>query len=185
METIAMSVDDLAGGIDAAAGAMAHCLLGDGKIMACGNGTDGALAQLFVGNLLSRYENERPALPALCLAAHTTSIAAIARNSGVNDIYARQLRALGNEGDLLLCLNSSRGGSSLVRAIQAAHERNVGVVLLSNSADDALGPLAAQGDIELRVEAAQTSRVVELHLMILHCFCHLIDNSLFGAYEQD
>ena len=185
IETIAMSVDNLAEPIERASELMTGALLSDCKIIACGNGVDAALAQLFTSNLLSRFEQERPALPALSLAGDSASLTAIAQHSGINDIFSRQLRALGNAGDILLCINSGVVASNLIRAVQAAHERNMGVIVMSNSLDSELGNLISAEDVELRIDGSSQGRTASLHSMAIHCFCELIDHSLFGAHNQE
>ena len=185
IETIAMSVDTLAEPIELGSQLMVRALLEDRKIICCGNGVDAALAQLFSSNLLSRFEHERPALPALALSADGSGITAIAQSSGFNEIFARQLRALGQPGDILLCISSSNGASNLLRAVQAAHERNMGVIVLSNISDSELGTLIRAEDVELRIDAQRQPRVVEMHTMAIHCLCELIDQSLFGTYNQE
>ncbi|MEZ5502646.1 MAG: SIS domain-containing protein [Halioglobus sp.] len=185
IETIAMSVDDLADKIEQASQMMAAALLADRKIVACGNGVDAALAQLFTCNLLSRFEEDRPALPAVNLTADQASVTAIAQSSGINDIFSRQLRALGQAGDVLLCINSSGRAGNLLRAVQTAQERNMGVIVMSNPRDDELGALIRPEDVELRVCANRQPRTVEMHTMAIHCFCELIEHSLFGTYGQE
>lgn len=184
IETIAASVDTLAEPIELASQLLVQALLADRKIMACGNGVDGAQAQLFTTGLMSRFEIDRPALPALALAGDGASVTAIAQASGINDIYSRQVRALGQAGDILLCINSSGESSNLLRAIQAAHERNMAVVVLSNMRDGELGSLLQAGDVELRVGSLRRPRIVELHTMALHCLCELIELNLFGSYNN-
>jgi D-sedoheptulose 7-phosphate isomerase len=185
IQTIAMSVDQLAEPIERSCQLMSNALLADRKIIACGNGADAAVAQLFVSNLLCRFEQERPALPALALGGDSASVTAIAHSSGFNDIFSRQLRALGEAGDVLVCINSSNGSSSLLRAVQAAHERNMAVIVMSNTGDSELTTLIQAEDVELRVEANRQARIVEIHTMAIHCFCELIDHSLFGTYSQE
>lgn len=185
IETIALSVDTLAEPVGLASQLMVTTLLEDHKIIACGNGVDGALAQLFACNLLSRFDRERPALPALSLNSDGTSLTAIAHSGGLNEIYSRQVRALGQPGDLLLCISSAGETTNLLRAIQAAHERNMAVVALSNGSDDELGSLLHQEDVEIRINGPRRARIVELQTMTLHCLCELIDHSLFGAYNQE
>ena len=185
IETIAMSVDNLAESIELGGQAMAGSLLQDGKIIACGNGIDAALAQLFACNLLNRLEEDRPALPALTLVTESASITAIAQASGINDIFSRQLRALGEAGDILLCINSSSGADNLAQAIRAAHERNMIVVMMSNDGDNQLGQLLESEDVEIKVPATRQARIAELHAMVINNLCELIDYSLFGTYNQD
>ena len=185
IETIAASVDTLAEPVNRASELMVRALLADRKIITCGNGVDGALAQLFACNLLSRFEHDRPALPALALNSDGTSLTAIAETGGLNDIYSRQLRALGQPGDVLLCISSAGEANNLLRATQAAHERNMGVVALSNATDSELGTLLHPEDVEIRIDSLRRPRVVELHTMTLNCLCELIEHSLFGSYNQD
>ena len=185
IDTIAHSVDDLAEKIELASALAGRALLDDRKIIVCGNGVDAALGQLFVCNLLNRFEEDRPALPALALNADTASLTAIAQDNSIHDIYSRQLRALGQTGDVLLCISSSQGSSNLVRALHTAHERNMNVILLSNSQDNELTALVEPEDVELRVNALRQARVVELHTMSIHSICELIDQALFGGYTQE
>ena len=185
IETIAMSVDALAEAIARASQLMVTALLADRKIIACGNGVDAALAQLFTCNLLNRFEEDRPALPALALGADNAAVTAIAQASNINDIFSRPLRALGQADDILLCINSSRGAANLVRAVQAAQERNMGVIVLSNSRDGELGALIRPEDVQLQIPATRQALIVEMHTMVIHNFCELIDRSLFGNYHRE
>jgi phosphoheptose isomerase len=185
METIAMSVDDLAGVIARGSQLMASALLSDRKIIVCGNGIDAALAQLLVCNLLNRFEQDRPALPALSLTIDSASVTAIAQASAFNDVYSRQLRALGQPDDVLLCINSGEGASNLLRAVQTAQERGMAVIALTNVKDTMLGAVIRPEDVEIQVNATKQARVVEMHTMAIHNFCALIDLSLFGNYSQE
>lgn len=185
LETIAMSVDSLAPGITASGTTMANALLNDGKIIACGNGPDAHVAQLFSSHLLSRYEADRPALPAFTLGADSTAAGAIAQNAGNNEVFSRPIRALGNEGDVLFCINSSSGAPNLLRAVQAARERNMSIVLLSNAEERELNTLLEADDIVVQVASDQRGKTIELHTMIVHCLCKLIDHSLFGQFTAE
>ena len=185
IETIAMSVDSLAEMIEQSSHLMARALLADRKIIACGNGVDAALAQLFACNLVNRFEEDRPALPALTLGAESACVTAIAQSGSINDIFSRQLRALGQAEDVLLCINSSGGAGNLLRAVQTAQDRNMVVILLSNSRDGELGALIRPEDVQLQVHATRQARIVEIHTMVIHSFCELIDQSLFGNYNQE
>jgi phosphoheptose isomerase len=180
-----MSVDSLAEAIEHGGQLMARALLADRKIIACGNGVDAALAQLFACILVNRFEADRPALPALTLGAENACVTAIAQSSSINDIFSRQLRALGQAGDILLCINSSRGAGNLLRAVQTAQDRNMAVILLSNSHDGELGVLVRPEDVQLQVPATRQARIVEMHTMVIHSFCELIDHSLFGNYHGE
>jgi phosphoheptose isomerase len=184
IEMIAMSVDDLAGPVEQASESMVEALLQDRKIISCGNGVDGALGQLFACNLLSRFENDRPALPALALNGDGASLTAIAQTGGLTDIYARQVRALGQAGDTLLCINSNEESNNLLRVVQAAHEREMRVVALTSAADSELGSLLQQDDVEICIGSERRPRIVELHTMVIHSLCELIEVNLFGSYIE-
>jgi|WetSurMetagenome_2_1015567.scaffolds.fasta_scaffold107821_2 phosphoheptose isomerase len=185
IETISMSVDTLAEKIERGSQLISSALLADRKIIACGNGVDAALTQLFACNLLNRFEEDRPALPALTLGADNACVTAIAQSSSINDIFSRQLRALGQAGDILLCISSSRAAGNLLRALQTAQERNMGVIVLSNSRDGELSALMRPEDVHLQVPATRQARIVEMHTMIIHSFCELIDHNLFGNYNRE
>ncbi len=185
IETIAMSADDLATTIERGSQLMARALVAERKIIACGNGVDAALAQLFTCNLLNRFEQDRPALPALSLAADNASLTAIAQAGAYNEIFSRQLRALGQPGDVLLCINSADGASNLLRAVSAAQERDMRVIVMTHVHDNTLGAIMRPEDVALQVNATRQARVVELHTMAIHNFCELIDHNLFGSYQQE
>ena len=164
---------------------MVEALLSDRKIITCGNGIDGALAQLFTCILLDRFEVDRPALPALTLGADNASLSAIIHSSGINDIFSRQLQALGQPGDVLLCFSSQLGADNLLQAVQTAQEREIGTILISRSLDENFHSALRSEDVHLQVDATRQARAVELYTMIIHSFCELIDQSLFGSYIQD
>ncbi len=183
IEAITESVDLLSEPLSHAGNALTQALLEDHKIMACGSGPDAALASLLVSNLLNRFERERPALPALTLASDTASLTAIARDEGVDEVFSRQVRALGGAGDILLCIACEPAPPSLQRAVSAAHERNMLVIVLSTASDQYLPGVLADGDIALVVDCDRHTHAAELHLMLIHTLCDLIDHNIFGHYE--
>lgn len=169
---------DLAPVIAAAAGLMTRCLLEDGKILSCGNGGSAADAQHFSSELLNRFELERPGLPAMALTTDSSTITSIANDYAFVEVFAKQVRALGQPADALLAISTSGNSENVVRAIHAAHERGLRVVALTGrdggAVADALGP----EDIEIRVPAERTCRIQEVHLLVIHCLCDLIDAEL-------
>jgi D-sedoheptulose 7-phosphate isomerase len=185
IETIAMSVDALADTIERSSQLMATALLADRKIFACGNGVDGVLAQLFVCNLVNRFEEDRPALPALALGGDSTTLTAIASTGSMKDVFSRQLRALGQADDVLLCICSAKGAGNLVQVVQTAHERNMSVILLSNTHDTELGALIQAADAHLQVSSLRQARIVEIHTMVILSMCELIDHCLFGTSQRE
>jgi D-sedoheptulose 7-phosphate isomerase len=162
---------------------LVECLLNGNKLLICGNGPSAALAQLFTNNLINRFERERPSLPAITLGCDLTNVTSIAYESSFNEIFAKEIRALGNAGDVLVILSSSGNPSNLLQAIQAAHERGMRVVTLSGRDGGNLSALLDNEDKELLVPIDSRSRIHEIHLLILFCLCDLIDEQLFGSTE--
>jgi D-sedoheptulose 7-phosphate isomerase len=160
-----------------------HCLLSEHKILCCGEGAAGALAQIFSSNLLNRYDYERPSLPAIALSADATSITAITSDSSFSDIYARQIRALGQPGDILLLISCSAPTGSSLQAIQAAHDRNMVVVSLYSGDQPDAAALLLPEDLEICIPTDNRARAIETQLTVLHCLCELIDHQLFGSQE--
>lgn len=172
--------EDLAPYIAAASEKMVTALLNEKKIFVCGHGISAALAQIFTSSLLDRYEKERPGLPAIWLGSNVATYTAIAADSGHKDIFAKPLRALGQEGDVLTIISTSGSSSSLLNAISTAHDRGISVVALTGRDGGDIGSLLDGGDIELRVALNSRGRIHEIHLLTVFCLCDLIDHQLFG-----
>lgn len=169
---------DLAPAISAAAALMTRCLLDDGKVLSCGNGGSAADAQHFSSELLNRFELERPGLPALALTTDSSTITSIANDYAFVEVFAKQVRALGQPADVLLAISTSGNSENVVRAIHAAHERGVKVVALTGRDGGVMAGALTAGDIEIRVPADRTCRIQEVHLLVIHCLCDLIDAEL-------
>jgi len=163
---------------------MVDCLLNEGKILACGNGTSAALAQIFTNNMIHRFERERPTLPAFTLGCDLTNVTSFANQSSFNEVFAKEVRSLGSEGDLLVILSSSGNPSNLTQALQAAHERNMSAIILSGRDGGNISSLLDVNDKELRVPVDSRTRIHEIHLLIIFCLCDLIDEKLFGPTEE-
>jgi D-sedoheptulose 7-phosphate isomerase len=169
---------ELAPAIAAAAATMTRCLLEDGKILSCGNGGSAADAQHFSSELLNRFELERPGLPAVALTTDSSTLTSIANDYAFVEVFAKQVRALGQPADVLLAISTSGNSENIVRAIRAAHERGLRVVALTGRDGGAVATALADGDIEIRVPAERTCRIQEVHLLVIHCLCDLIDAEL-------
>jgi len=168
----------LAPAITAAAQMMTRCLLEDGKVLSCGNGGSAADAQHFSSELLNRFELERPGLPAIALTTDSSTLTSIANDYAFVETFAKQVRALGQPADVLLAISTSGNSENVLRAIRAAHERGVKVVALTGRDGGTIAPSLAPDDIEIRVPAERTCRIQEVHLLIIHCLCDLIDAEL-------
>ena len=173
--------EELPGVIASAGEHMVHCLLSDKKILTCGNGGSAFAAQHFVSRMLNRFERERPALPAFALTADSTTITAIANDYSFNEIFSKQIRALGQDGDILLTVTTSGTSANTVQAIQAAHDRDMKVIALTAKDGGDVTRLLVQEDIEVRVPTQSAARAQEMHLLIIHTLCDLIDRQIFGA----
>lgn len=156
-------------------------LMNEGKILVCGNGGSAADAQHFSAEMLNRFEMERPPLPAIALTTDSSTITSIANDFDYDQIFAKQVRALGQSEDLLLAISTSGNSRSVIEAILAAHERQMGVVALTGRGGGALAGLLGQDDVHICVPHTNTARIQEVHILCLHCLCDAIDCLLLGV----
>jgi D-sedoheptulose 7-phosphate isomerase len=216
------AMEQLPPAIAAAGLLMTDCLLDNGKILSCGNGGSAGDAQHFSAEMLNRFEMERPGLPAIALTTDSSTITSIANDYCYDDIFSKQVRALGQPGDTLLAIalttdsstitsiandycyddifskqvralgqpgdtllaiSTSGNSENVLRAVQTAHERGVRVVALTGRDGGKMAGIYRDGDVEIRVPATSTARIQEVHLIIIHCLCDLIDRRLLGIEE--
>ncbi|OED40131.1 phosphoheptose isomerase [Endozoicomonas sp. (ex Bugula neritina AB1)] len=175
------SADALPPLIAQAAELMVQSLLSDCKILACGNGASAGDAQHFVSELLNRYDRERPSLPAMSLCADSLTMSYIANDYSFNEVYSKQIRALGQQGDILLAISADGQCPNLVQAIQAAHDRDIHVIALTGSDGGDMARLLHPEELEIRVPDHSPKRIQEVHALIIHCICDLIDEHLFSC----
>ncbi len=183
IETKQMAMEMLAPSIEVASECMVNSLLSGGKILSCGNGGSAGDAQHFSSELLNRFERERPSLPAIALTTDSSTITSIANDYHYNEIFSKQIRALGNNGDVLLAISTSGNSANVIQAIQAAHDREMHVVVLSGKDGGDIASILQPEDIEIRVPSDVTARIQEVHLLAIHCLCDLIDLQLFGPLD--
>jgi D-sedoheptulose 7-phosphate isomerase len=170
----------LAEPIGRAAALMTDCLFADGKILACGNGGSAADAQHFAAELVGRFERERPELPAIALTTDTSLLTAVANDYSFEHVFAKQVRALGAKGDVLLAISTSGNSPNVIAAIAAAHEREMRIVALTGKGGGNIGEMLAPEDVHLCVPHARTMRIQEVHILTIHCLCDVIDATLLG-----
>ena len=171
----------LVGPLVSASERMVQCLMKEGKILSCGNGGSAADAQHFAAELLNRFEMERPPLAAMALSTDTSTITSIANDYHFNEIFSKQIRALGQPGDILLAISTSGNSANVMEAIHVAHDRKMDVVALTGKKGGKIAALLGPGDVHICVPAERTARIQEVHLLCLHCMCDAIDCLLLGV----
>lgn len=164
-----------------AAERMVQCLMSEGKILACGNGGSAADAQHFSAELLNRFEMERPALAAIALTTDSSTLTSIANDYDYNQVFSKQVRALGQPNDLLLAISTSGNSRNVIEAVQAAHERQMSVIALTGKNGGSMAELLGPEDVHICVPHSNTARIQEVHILCLHCMCDAIDCLLLGV----
>ena len=177
------SHDALIEPIHRAGEAMVNSLLNNGKILSCGNGGSAGDAQHFSAELLNRFEKERPGLPAMALTTDSSTLTAIANDYSYEEIFSKQVSALGQPGDVLPAISTSGNSANVAAAMRAAQEREMLSVVLSGNDGGTMATLLQDQDIEIRVPSNRTARIQEVHLVVIHCLCYFIDTQLFGGDE--
>ena len=164
-----------------AATLLAETLRQGGKVLACGNGGSAADAQHFAAELVNRFEMERPPLAGIALTTDTSNLTSIANDYAWVQVFSKQVRALGRRGDVLLAISTSGNSGNVIEAMQAAHEMGVRVVALTGNGGGKMGALMAAEDVHICVPHKITARIQEVHLLVLHCLCDIIDHQILGA----
>lgn len=160
---------------------MTGCLMNSGKILACGNGGSAADAQHFAAELVNRFEMERPPLAAIALTTDSSTLTSIANDYHYDQVFSKQVSALGQSGDVLLAISTSGNSPNVIDAIKAAHAREMHVVALTGKGGGAMAALLGPDDVHVCVPAERTARIQEVHLLALHCLCDGIDCLLLGV----
>lgn len=164
----------------AAGQTLVDCLLNGGKILLCGNGPSAALAQIMNNHLVNRFERERPSLPAFTLGCDLINLTSVANEKNFNEVFNKQIKALGNESDVLVIFTSSGNPTNLIQAVQTAHEKNISVIVLNGRDGGNISALLDVNDQEIKVPSNSRGRIHEIHLLIISCLCDYIDEQLFG-----
>jgi D-sedoheptulose 7-phosphate isomerase len=171
--------------IAAAVQAILACVTNGGKVLVCGNGGSAADAQHFAAEFIGRFERERPELAAIALTTDSSILTAIANDYDFNVIFSRQVRALGQPGDVLMAISTSGNSANVLAAIDAAHEREMVVVGLSGRNGGKMTGALRETDVHICVPHERTARIQEVHLLTLHCICDAVDHQLLGEQENN
>ncbi|HEY1057135.1 MAG TPA: phosphoheptose isomerase [Limnobacter sp.] len=177
------ATEEMAGGIATAVEAMVATLTNGGKILACGNGGSAGDCQHFAAELVGRFERERPGLAAIALTTDSSALTAIGNDYSFNEVFSKQVQAIGQPGDILLAISTSGNSKNVLLAIEAAHQREMTVIALTGKGGGLMTQALQGDDIHLCVPHQRTARIQEVHLLTIHCLCDGIDVCLLG--EED
>lgn len=183
IQTKINTADSILPAVGAACEKVLQCLLDGHKILSCGNGGSACDALHFSSEMLNRFKHERPSLPAIALTADLATLTSIANDYSYNDVFAKQIRGLGQPGDILLAISTSGNSVNILHAIKAAHDREMIVIALTGYDGGKIPSTLQENDVEVRIPAFDTARIQETHLLIIHCLCDIVDNQLFGHGE--
>lgn len=175
------SIELLSAPIAGAAELMVASLVANGKILACGNGGSAGDAQHFAAELVGRFELERQGLAGIALTTDSSILTAVANDYGYKSVFERQVRALGQSGDVLLAISTSGNSASIIEAIHAAHDNDIRVIALTGRGGGEMGKLLRDSDVHICVPSERTARIQEVHLLTIHCLCDAIDCLLLGV----
>lgn len=162
---------------------LAESLRNGGKVMACGNGGSAADAQHFAAELVNRFESERPPLAGVALTTDSSNLTSIANDYAWEQVFSKQVRALGRRGDVLLAISTSGNSRNVLEALPVAHDLGVRVIGLTGNGGGKMAARLEGDDVHICVPHKQTARIQEVHLLVLHCLCDAIDFQLFGRQQ--
>ena len=184
IQTKINTADMLLPDVAVACAKIVQCLLDGHKILTCGNGGSACEALRFSSKMLNHFKNERPSLPAIALTSDIATLTSIANNYSYDEVFAKQIRALGQADDILLAISTRGNSETILNAIKAAHDREINVIALTGHDGGKISSLLKESDKEIRVPAFDIARIQETHLLIIHCMCDIVDYQLFGHGEM-
>jgi len=185
IQTKIAALEELPEPIAKASQMMIDALISGNKILSCGNGGSASDAQHFASILLNRFERDRPPLPAMALSCNSATLTSIANDFSYEDVFAKQIKALGQPGDILLAISNGGNSTNVVNAMQAALTRDMTIVALTGQDGGEMAGLIGENDVEIRVPSAKSSRIHEVHLLVIHNLCESIDNTLFPIIHSE
>jgi D-sedoheptulose 7-phosphate isomerase len=183
IETKQDSLDALKEPIEFASAMLNQALVSGNKIMSCGNGGSASDAQHFSSELLNRYDRDRPGLPAIALTTDSSTLTSIANDYDYRQIYSKQVTSLGQPGDILLAISTSGQSPNIIEAIEAANDSEIPVIALTGKDGGAMAQVLDANSIEIRVPSNVTARIQEVHILVIHILCELLDLQLLGPAD--
>ena len=181
ISTKQLAAEMLAESISQSSQIITRCFLNGGKILSCGNGGSAGDAQHFSSAMLNRFELERPGLPAIALTTDSSTVTSVANDYHYNQVFSKQVTALGHAGDVLLAISTSGNSDSVILAIDAAHDRDMTVIALGGKSGGDMATRLSLNDVEIRAPSDSTARIQEVHRLVIHCICDLVDHQLMGG----
>ena len=167
-----------------AVGTLLGCITAGGKVLTCGNGGSAADAQHFAAEFVGRFERERPGLAAISLTTDTSILTAVANDYDFNQVFSKQVQAIGAPGDVLLAITTSGNSANVLAAVAAAHSKEMSVIALTGRNGGKMRELLTETDVHICVPHERTARIQEVHLLVIHCLCDAVDLQLLGSEEQ-
>ena len=167
-----------------AVGTLLGCITAGGKVLTCGNGGSAADAQHFAAEFVGRFERERPGLAAISLTTDTSILTAVANDYDFNQVFSKQVQAIGAPGDVLLAITTSGNSANVLAAVAAAHAKEMSVIALTGRNGGKMRELLTETDVHICVPHERTARIQEVHLLVIHCLCDAVDLQLLGSEEQ-
>ncbi|MEO0318345.1 MAG: Phosphoheptose isomerase [Pseudomonadota bacterium] len=177
MQAASQLAQPIAQAVDLMFGALSN----GNRILACGNGGSAADCQHFASELVGRFERERLPLPAMSLVTDSSILTSVGNDYGFTEIFAKQVQAFGQAGDVLLAISTSGNSPNVIAAIDSALERDMRVVALTGKGGGQIAQRLTDADVHICVPHDRTARIQEVHLLIVHCLCDGIDVALFGG----
>jgi DnaA initiator-associating protein len=184
IQTQIAATEAISSAIEQAGMMMVQCLLAGNKMLSCGNGGSAGHAQHFCSQLLNRFETERPSLPAISLTSGSATITSIANDGQYDEVFSKQIRAFGNNGDVLLAISTSGNSRNVIKAVESAVSRDMPIIALTGHDGGDIAGLLGENDVEIRIPSSRTARINEVHLTVIHCLCEIIDTTLFPQSES-
>lgn len=181
IQTQIAAAEALPDAISRATEIIVQALLNGHKVLSCGNGASAANSQHFNATMINQFENERPSLPAIALSADNVMLSAKGNDLQLDEIYAKQVRAIGQVGDVLLAISANGNCKDIVKAVEAAVTRDLAIVALTGVDGGVLAGLLSPQDVEIRIPSRRQARIQEMHMLTVNCLCELIDCTLFPS----